>query len=226
MSGSHSRAEAACACRVDRRQAARYLGYGGRLPEGDTASLLESCARELEEAAVPRWVSRLVSVELAGESVRLAGVPVESRDLTKRLEGCREAVLMAVTLGAPVDRLLQKYGRTDVSRAAVLDAAAGTLLESAAAAGRAPLFRAAGKRGLYLLPPFGPGYGDFPLEAQGLLLSLTDAGRSIGLAVTQGGVLVPSKSLTAVLGVTCVPQPQEIEKCRYCENISCPYRKA
>lgn len=225
MSGCpQSGAEAAC--RVDRRQAARYLGYGGRLPEGEAAALLESCCRELEEAAVPRRVSRLVPVETEEESVRLAGVPVESRDLAERLEGCRDAVLTAVTLGAPVDRLLHKYGRTDVSRAAVLDAAAGALLESVAAAGRAELAQAAGERGLYLLPPFGPGYGDFPLEAQGLLLSLTDAGRRIGLTMTGGGMLAPSKSLTAVLGLTCVPQPAETEKCRHCDNFSCPYRKA
>ena len=48
---------------------------------------------------------------------------------------------------------------------------------------------------------FSPGYGDMPLSLSRAIASATDAQRRTGVTVTEGDMLVPSKSVTAVIGI-------------------------
>ena len=48
---------------------------------------------------------------------------------------------------------------------------------------------------------FSPGYGDRPLSMQDDLLAAVEAGKRIGLATTQGHMLTPMKSVTAIIGL-------------------------
>ena len=56
--------------------------------------------------------------------------------------------------------------------------------------------------GYYVRPRFSPGYGDFSLEVQSAFLEMTDATKLIGITLTDGGIMVPEKSVTAVIGLT------------------------
>ena len=76
----------------------------------------------------------------------------------------------------------------------------------------------------YLRPRFSPGYGDLSLECQQLLLDRLEAKKLIGLALTDGGMLTPVKSVTAIVGLS-----EEKNKCRnpkgcmVCNRANCPY---
>jgi cobalamin-dependent methionine synthase I len=52
-----------------------------------------------------------------------------------------------------------------------------------------------------LVSRYSPGYGDFPLTAQRELLSLLDAPRKVGVSLTDTLLMVPSKSVSAIIGV-------------------------
>ena len=52
-----------------------------------------------------------------------------------------------------------------------------------------------------LVPRYSPGFGDFPLTAQREILSVLDAARAIGVSLTDTLLMVPSKSVSAVIGV-------------------------
>ena len=52
-----------------------------------------------------------------------------------------------------------------------------------------------------MTPRFSPGYGDLPIELQRDFLTLLDASRKIGLTATESSMLVPSKSITALIGI-------------------------
>ena len=56
------------------------------------------------------------------------------------------------------------------------------------------------QEGLTLSPPFSPGYGDAPLSCQGALLSWLEA-RRIGISLTAGGLMLPEKSVTALMAL-------------------------
>ena len=71
------------------------------------------------------------------------------------------------------------------------------------------------RRGLGLTSRFSPGYGDLPLSVQPLFLDTVDAVRRIGLHMTPGDLMVPRKSVTALLGVGAAA-----EKRRSCETCA------
>ena len=70
--------------------------------------------------------------------------------------------------------------------------------------------------GKYLTNRYSPGYGDFPIEVQRQLLDYLNAGRAIGLTLTPTNLMVPRKSITAVLGISSVPKPDIYGNCIHC----------
>ena len=52
-----------------------------------------------------------------------------------------------------------------------------------------------------LVTRYSPGYGDFTLSAQRELLEFIDAPRKVGVSLTDSLLMVPSKSVSAVIGV-------------------------
>lgn len=81
------------------------------------------------------------------------------------------------------------------------------------------------EKGLYLRPRFSPGYGDFPLSAQKEILDGLEAGKRIGITLTEGYLMMPSKSVTAVIGVSRTPAACTIEGCEACGKKDCAFRR-
>jgi len=199
---------------VDRTEIARYLGYGSAVPDGEVAARISFCLHALA-ASTPRHVFR---------TMPRSSLVIRSADLDQHLEGCDRLCLFAATLGTQTDTLLRRWTAADMSLAVVGQACAAAMLEGYADDCMAEL-GAALPRGQYLRPRFSPGYGDFSLSYQRALLDLLDAGRRIGLSLTEGGMLVPVKSITAVIGITHDRASCHIHKCSDCSKTDCPFRK-
>lgn len=207
---------------VPRREALRYLGCRG---DGDQAAqaLLDACIPAVEGAADPRWTAREVPLLLFPGGVRLGEWDVESRALRDHLEGCGSALLFAATLGVEVDRLIARGSAGHIACAAGCQASAAALIEAVCddaceqLSGRYP--------GLFLRPRFSPGYADFPLPCQKQLLSLLDAPRKIGLTATDACLLAPSKSVTAVVGLSSAPGKCHAGGCATCSKTNCAFRR-
>ena len=184
------------------------------------------CIRDREEAATPHHI--LQAVELSrpnADTLEFAGMVVHSRDLFQHLSGCDEAVLFAATLGAPVDLRLERCAKVSMSRAVVMQACAASLIESYCDECQEPIAQEAASRGLYLRPRYSPGYGDFDISYQREFLTVLDCPKRIGLTMTDSFMLAPSKSVTAVIGLTAEAQSCHIAKCMTCKAKSCPFRK-
>ena len=82
------------------------------------------------------------------------------------------------------------------------------------------------ENGLYLRPRFSPGYGDFSILHQKELLQMTDASKKIGLALTEGYMLTPTKSITAVMGISSEARDCTIKGCEMCTKEDCIYRRS
>ena len=78
--------------------------------------------------------------------------------------------------------------------------------------------------GEYLTPPFSPGYGDWDLAAQQTVLDRLQAPKRLGLSLTGGGMLVPEKSVTALVGISDRPEEACGQKCMRCRKTDCPFR--
>jgi len=145
--------------------------------------------------------------------------------LSQHINGCKEAAIFAATLGAQTDLLIQKYNKLDMSKAVILQACAATVIEAYCDEQQDFMKEEAGKQGLYLRPRFSPGYGDFPLTYQKDLLGVLNCQKRIGLTVMDSLILAPSKSVTAVIGLTEESTTCHIARCMTCQAKNCPFRK-
>ena len=87
------------------------------------------------------------------------------------------------------------------------------------------LRRAGEAEGWHLRPRFSPGYGDFPLSCQRELLTLLRAPETIGLTAGESMLLLPTKSVTAVMGRSRLALPCHRTGCEACGKTDCAFRR-
>lgn len=200
--------------RIDLAAAARYMGGP---PQPEILAALRQLEPGLLEAAAPRAVWQSLSLDplppwLLGE------------DIFRHLAGCGSAILLAVTLGSRCDAFIRRAGVGNVAAAAGADALASALTEQLCAAAEAALRQA--HPGLYLTGRYSPGYGDWPLTVQPALCAALDAHRAVGLTCGESCLLMPRKSVTALLGVSDRPVTGARAGCGHCALAEkCLYRK-
>lgn len=202
----------------------RYLGCQDPCPPQELVEAVRSGSRDVLAAARPRTVWRLLPLEgtaLTGSRVTLAG-----QDIARHLSGCTQAVLMAATLGPDVEQLLQRAQVRDMARALVLDSCASAAIEAVCDRLEGELRERFLAQGRYLTDRFSPGYGDFPIGQQPELCALLDTQRRIGLTLSASGIMIPRKSVTAVLGVADSPRHRRSSGCPGCAMYEhCGMRK-
>lgn len=183
------------------------MGYKSE-PEGAFLSILEECERDVASSARPKYICKVLDVSDFGDF--LVG-----DDIARHLEGCSKVILFAATLGAGVDALIRKYQVGNMTSALAADAVASAFVEEYCK--EVDLILAEKFEGSYLTWRFSPGYGDFPIELQDDLIRVTDAYRKIGLGVTDSHMLSPSKSVTAIIGVSDREISRERQNCAVCK---------
>lgn len=211
---------------IRKQEVIRYLGYGRSLPDEGVLKLIHQCMEEVEREAQPKSVSRRFALTAAAhDSLEFAGLQVRSRSLSRNLRGCEEVILFAATLGSGIDRLLGRYLRLNMAKAAVLQATAAEAIEAYCNSCQKQLEQQAAEDGYYLRPRFSPGYGDLSLEIQPRLLQALNTQRTIGLLLSEGGVMLPEKSVTAVMGLSRENLHCLQEGCEACSKKDCAYRR-
>lgn len=207
-------------------EALRYMGCPPEQADPAVRALAEWAGQQLLSAAHPRWTWRAFDLSFEEGGVRLdCGLLLPGVDLRDHLTGCRRAALFCATLGAQVDALIRRHESRDMARAFALDACAAAAVEQVCDAieealqGQFP--------GCFFPFRYSPGYGDLPLSLQNELLALLDAPRRVGLTASDTHILIPRKSVTAILGVADSPIERKKRSCLGCPGqAGCPYRKA
>lgn len=150
----------------------------------------------------------------------IAGMEIRSRSLSRNLRGCENVYLMAATLGIGPDRLIARASVTHMSRAVILQAASAAMIEAWCDEVNQRIIKEAAAQGLYCRPRFSPGYGDFRLEYQQDFAQILRMQKEIGVSLTESLLMMPSKSVTAVIGVTAQKQGCVLHGCEVCEKSS------
>ena len=209
---------------IDRSEALRYLGCWETTPPAELEAAAERAVGQLFRIARPKAVwrrFRLEGMSLAGTSYELEG-----EDIRRHLAGCGEVILMAATMGHEVEQLLLRSQIRDLSQALVLDCCASAAIESVCDDLEAELREMVEGEGNFLTGRYSPGYGDYPLSHQSALCTLLDTQRQTGLTLTASGLMVPRKSVTAVLGISAAPRKQTKRSCESCNlRDTCQLRK-
>ena len=205
-------------------EAIRYLGAGA----GDDTLRRQAAAvaAELTAALEPRYVYRVFDLEREEKTIRLAGTGVRLTGTTAStmLAQCLRAALLACTLGPGFDAMLRREQARDMGRAVMLDACGSAWVESGCNAAEEEL--RARLPGWFLTDRFSPGYGDLPLCIQPEVCAALDAGRRVGIHVSDSFLMNPMKSVTAVIGIADRPQMARVRGCAHCAMAaSCQLRK-
>ena len=134
--------------------------------------------------------------------------------------------MFACTIGMEADRLIRRASITSMAYASVLQAAGAAFAESYCDAINKDINAKARSRGLYGRPRYSPGYGDLPLDVQKTVFALLDPFRTIGLSLTDSLLMVPSKSVTAFIGLSPTSQNCILEGCEACtQKDTCQYSR-
>ena len=187
--------------KVPVEEALRYLRAGA---DPETRRMAEETAAAMESRLTPRFLWRACRIERGGGSISLP-----------------EA---ALTLPGTLAEMQRAWSARDMARAAVLDACGSAWTEAACDAAEEEI--RSRFPGMYLTDRFSPGYGDLPLSLQADFLRATDAGRKLGITANESFLMLPSKSVTAVIGLADRPQGAKIRGCAYCGmRENCEYRR-
>lgn len=210
---------------------------------------------EVIQISRPQFLVKVFPITVSDDTTEIcitdSNICIKSNDLAKLLHYSSECGIVAVTLGFEVDRKTAYYGKTDLSRAIIFDAAASAYVEAVCDQKQQEFEQKYLENHKKFTFRFAPGYGDLSLNVQPILLQLLNASVKIGISCSKFFTLYPRKSMTGIFGIVetgdnssqaaekpaLFQRPKKIDhpKCHTCLNYNhciylsegeyCEYRK-
>ena len=205
----------------DKREIMRYARIRGA--DNSYDSLIDQCVKEAHPLLTYRVCSSVLPVNTDG-SITIGNARVQSQTIGKAIRHANEVILFAATVGAPFDRLIARYSRVEPSRALILQAIGAERVESLCNAFCVQMNTELNNTGKRLTRRVSPGYGDIPLALQKEIFAVLDCPRRIGLTLDQSLLMSPSKSVTAIVGISDECEEQA-DNCAVCDKTDCVYRE-
>ena len=184
---------------VDTSDIVRYLRMGSAEPNPALSARIDEL-RNLAMAEIrtaytwKRFALSEGGILSGGQNLPVAGT------LASHLCGCREVYLLCGTIGTGFDALLRRVSAISGADALILQAIGTAAIEGLMNSAEDEIKKEL-SAGESLTARYSPGYGDFPLSSQHTILNLLDASRKVGISLTDTMLMIPSKSVSAVVGV-------------------------
>lgn len=189
--------------RIRREEVLRYLGHGGQDLDSALLDRIEQGIQRCERELNPRFVWRAFNLVRRGSEFEVADTTLTLRgaSMNSYLDGACGVALLAGTLGVQSEATLRLLGSTDPLGQLIYDAACTDLVEWGADRAQEEIVEYAQARALTHGMRYSPGYGDLSLNIQPVILDILQASKRLGLTVTPQHLLVPTKSITALIGL-------------------------
>ena len=166
---------------------------GKNIDIADYISLINT----FNDAAIYKFAYVRVAVKIENSSCIFDNnISVKSTSLSKVLNGCKEAVFFIVSAGVSTDRLILKAGIESQLKAFLLDAVGSSMIEACADRVNDII-----TENLRCTKRFSPGYSDFPLEFQSVILNRLKGQATVGVSLSENLLMTPMKSISAVIGI-------------------------
>ena len=212
---------------IQREETLRYLGYQGQPLENSLLEKLDLARERIRRVSRPLCIFRAFPIHRTEAGIFPSGTNLllPGKDIENHLAGCSQVILMAATLGVQADKEIKYLALADIALGTIADAAATAAVEELCDWVESSIRREAANQGLFATGRFSPGYGDLPISLQREFTQVLDTPKAIGLTVSGSGILLPRKSVTAILGLSSEPIAAPGRSCTSCLNReSCPYR--
>ena len=204
----------------------RYAGYGTYQPIDTEMMGIRKIADEVKSAATPRACCRILPIRTESGMVDFGAFQVHSHQLSKNLSGCKKALLFSATVGVQIDRIIGKYSQVSPASAVIAQAAGTAAVESWCDLFLSGISESLKKEQTYLRPRFSPGYGDFAIAHQTEICRELDTARKIGVSLTASLLMTPTKSVTAIVGISNMDERCNQAGCEVCgKRKECLYAR-
>ncbi len=184
----------------------KRLGY----KEGDTqltGQQQDDLAKCIDEAVelieLKALAARIGIAEIMPDGIVLAGgIEFKSKNLSSWMIGCNEMLIMASTAGSKIMQAIKESSSKDGLSQAVVYDAVGSEMADSVFDWLITYYNRELRREEKCLDAkrYSAGYGDFKLENQKVIYDLLNL-KQIGVDITEKCILVPEKSVTAMVGV-------------------------
>ena len=209
---------------VNEREVLRYLGYGTAPMDEGTKVLYDECLEILNRTLRCRASRCILPARIGVAETKIAENTFKSASLAAHLAGAEQVILMCATIGPLFDRESEKLMHASPARALIYGAMGTAAVEEWCDRLCGEWEEEFAREGMHLTGRFSPGYGDLSLSCQPDLLQLTDAGRSAGITLTEGGMMIPKKSVSAIIGIKKESSKgRELTGCSACGKKDCDY---
>lgn len=160
---------------------------------------IEQGYRLIHPKAVYR-TCEICSVEDEVVTLQESATLLRGQSMTKLLSLCKKVTLLAVTIGDQLEKKVESLGTTSITDGFILDAVGSTMADYFAQ--KVDVLISSQqilRQGYKPTTRYSPGYGDWSLTNQTELLTILSADK-IGLGVNESCILIPRKSVTALIG--------------------------
>ena len=217
--------------KIDPGETRRYAGLM-KAKDFDESLIEEACESALLLAA-PKGIWQVYDYDCESQEIK-APPPCKilGKKIGEHLAGCDKVVLLSATVGEEIEETVtKKFQEGEYAFSLLLDAAATTAVEQLADAMEKAIQPKASAKGYNMRWRFSPGYGDWPLEQQPDILRLSH-GEEIGMSLSESLMLLPRKSITAIIGLykrnASMESPAShiaAKSCENCDKKDCPSRR-
>ncbi|MBQ9114651.1 MAG: Vitamin B12 dependent methionine synthase activation subunit [Clostridia bacterium] len=205
------------------RELRRYANL--KAPTVELEELLQKCKEEALEGISYKVCYLELPVVVESEQVDLSFTKIHSKDLAKNLADCHSVVVFGVTIGVEMDRLINRATILSPAKGILMHAVGVERIESLCDVFCQEIALSKRKCGMVTRPRFSPGYGDLDISIQKDIIDVLGASKSIGLALNESMLLSPSKSVTALIGISSTNGDEHKKSCDTCGRVDCEFRR-
>lgn len=212
---------------INEKQVLKYLGYSGGTVEEQLRRDIDRVSGEVLSMARPLLTFRIFDIEwrdkpcIGGSNVALLG-----ENIKEMLKECNRCILLGATLGMQIEQQLRSRQVQNVYESLIFDSCASSAIENVCDNFCEEMEADRAGEGEFLTDRFSPGYGDMPFSQQKEICAILHTEKTIGVSLSQSGIMIPRKSVTAVIGISHKKQSKRFRGCEYCSSFyNCRFRK-
>ena len=215
---------------LDKLEVLRYLGHNGQEIDSDLNLRINECIKETKKEIDTKYIYEIYDIkndlDLNTIEFKNTNLLLKSKDISELLRDCDKCVLMCATLGFNIEKNIRRYSYNNLTKGIIIDACATTSIEEVCDLVQDSILDKVAKEEKSLTMRYSPGYGDLDISANRDILNVLDAHRKIGVTVTNTGIMIPRKSVVALIGITNEKIGKVKRTCENCSNrFNCEYRR-
>lgn len=181
---------------ISLKEVLRYMGCTADA-DTETLNLAKAVIEEISGLITLKACYDKYPVKIIDDVIDFGFKAVKSKDLSKNLKGCSKVFLFVATIGIETDRKINKYSISEPSKALAYQSVGAAAIEGWCDM----LCHHFKEKTKEICPRFSAGYGDLPLDFQKDIFSVLDATRKTGVSLTDSMLMIPTKSVSAIVGI-------------------------